>query len=333
MCGKSTGTKLLKSGGSGSTPSKTLAYYHLDYLKICARFKDYRLLAANMRFDLVCFGEILYDYYGDKKVLAGAPLNVASVAAALGLRTAMISAISRGEGDAIEGELEKRNVKPYIQRNSRPTGRAVVTLSKGLPSFRIEENSAYDLIEQTAAIRQVVRNASFIYFGTLAQRNVKSKRTLMGLLQGTGAAVIYDVNLREGIPQLESIVRQSVGLADILRVNREELEKLKEIYNEENIVQFLFANEKLSYTFVTGGEKGACVYQPGRLMFCTQAPQVKAVDTTGAGDAFTAAIAYGLSRRLASGEVLKLAVKVASRLVRHKGAFSKEIADDLQVFR
>lgn len=70
---------------------------------------------------------------------------------------------------------------------------------------------------------------------------------------------------------------------------------------------------------VTRGEKG-CSYYDGGQWVNVPAPRVKVVDTTGAGDAFNAALAYGLSEGKPLGEIVRFAVKAASLSVQKFGA-------------
>ena len=56
-----------------------------------------------------------------------------------------------------------------------------------------------------------------------------------------------------------------------------------------------------------------------------EAPEVNAVDTTGAGDAFIGAFAFGLSSSKSVDESIKLAVERASLSVTKKGTQSSYI--------
>ena len=43
--------------------------------------------------DLIAFGELLWDVFDDKRLIGGAPFNVATHAARLGIETALVSAV------------------------------------------------------------------------------------------------------------------------------------------------------------------------------------------------------------------------------------------------
>jgi fructokinase len=273
-------------------------------------------------FGLVCFGEVLYDVYETRKVLAGAPLNTASFASFLGLKTALISAIGNKQSDEkIEQELTNRNVEPFLQRNNHSTGEVKIELDENkVPRFSIEEDSAYDHIRKTETLVKLAKNAGFFYFGTLCQRNEESRNALMELLSARQTKTVYDVNLRRGIPSWESIVKNSLKYTSILKMNEEESTKVKEITGCRNMKQ-LFDKTNLFHIFVTLGEKGAYLYQRNEKPLFVEAPKVDIVDTTGCGDAFTAALIYGFHESWSGQKILKFAVNFASEVAQYEGAF------------
>lgn len=276
-------------------------------------------------FDLVCFGEVLYDVYETRKVLAGAPLNTARFASFLGLKTGLISAIGNEQSaERIEQELTNRNVEPFLQRNNYSTGKAKIELDENkVPRFTIEQNSAYDHIQKTETLANLAKNADFFYFGTLCQRNKESRNTLMELLSARQTKTVYDVNLRRGIPSWESIVKNSLKYTSILKMNEKESGKVKEITGCRNMKQ-LFDKTNLGHIFVTSGEKGAYLYQRNEKPYFMEAPEVNVVDTTGCGDAFTAALIYGFHERLSGQRILEFAVDFASEVAQYEGAFNHE---------
>jgi ribokinase len=75
-------------------------------------------------------------------------------------------------------------------------------------------------------------------------------------------------------------------------------------------------------SIVTLGSKGAVYVSPDGQLHRVSAPQVSAVDTTGAGDAFVGSFAYGLASGKDPVEAMKLGVAIASLSVTRKGAQS-----------
>lgn len=277
------------------------------------------------KFDLVCFGEVLYDIYETRKVLAGAPLNTASFASFLGLKTALISAVGNKNSDNhIEQELARRNIEPFLQKNSYATGEAKIKLNKNrVPMFSIEQNSAYDHIRKTKTLVDLMNNTKFFYFGTLSQRCEESRNTLMKLLLEPQATCVYDVNLRKGISSWKSIVKNSLKFTIVMKMNAYESEKVKSIFGLQNFEQ-LFGKTGIRYVFVTLGEKGAYLYQKDNEPLFVDSPKVNVVDTTGCGDAFTAAVICGFKKNWSTHKILEFAVNFSSKVAQYEGAFDSD---------
>ena len=92
-----------------------------------------------------------------------------------------------------------------------------------------------------------------------------------------------------------------------------------DIFNESNLL--LFAKNVDTNVVVTLGEKG-CAYIENNSVKIIKADSVKAIDTTGAGDAFVGAFSFALASKLDIEECLKLALKKATDSVTKKGTQS-----------
>ena len=92
-----------------------------------------------------------------------------------------------------------------------------------------------------------------------------------------------------------------------------------DIFNENNLL--LFAKNVDTNVVVTLGEKG-CAYIKNNSVKIIKADSVKAIDTTGAGDAFVGAFSFALASKLEIEECLKLALKKATDSVTKKGTQS-----------
>ena len=92
-----------------------------------------------------------------------------------------------------------------------------------------------------------------------------------------------------------------------------------DIFNENNLL--LFAKNVDTNVVVTLGEKG-CAYIKNNSVKIIKADSVKAIDTTGAGDAFVGAFSFALASKLDIEECLKLALKKATDSVTKKGTQS-----------
>ena len=92
-----------------------------------------------------------------------------------------------------------------------------------------------------------------------------------------------------------------------------------EVFNEGNLL--LFAKDLKTNIVVTLGEKG-CAYIKNNSVKILDTDSVKAIDTTGAGDAFVGAFSFALASNLDIEECLKLALQKATDSVTKKGTQS-----------
>ena len=92
-----------------------------------------------------------------------------------------------------------------------------------------------------------------------------------------------------------------------------------DVFNENNLL--LFAKNVDTNVVVTLGEKG-CAYIKNNSVKIMSTDSVKAIDTTGAGDAFIGAFSYALGSKLQIEECLKLALQKATNSVTKKGTQS-----------
>ena len=209
-----------------------------------------------------------------------------------------------------------------------PTGVVHVELNEGgLPTFRIEDNSAWDHWQWNEKIKQKVKTADALYFGTLGQRGVLSKQSIIKALKiaiDRGVPRILDINLRFPFYN-SSLIRNSVELCSVLKLSDEELIEVMKAcdisldISIEMSLKNLRAKYGLDLVVMTKGCDGALlvsaddiVSQPG---FKTDV-----VDTVGAGDSFTASMTLGLLEKKEYAEILSDACKVAANVCSHRGA-------------
>lgn len=251
---------------------------------------------------ITAFGEILYDVYPERELLGGAPFNFLYHIRALTGSGTIISRIGNDDrGSAIREFLNRHAIgQEFLQIDlHHPTGTAVVALSDaGIPSFTITEESAYDFIEQTPDADAALTNCEMLYFGTLAQRSEVSRSTLYALSQNA-ARCFFDVNLRQEYYSTE-VLQRSLVLADIVKLNAEELHTIHSLffsapYSLDRSASELLSHFSLTHLAVTLGEDGSWIYTPESHDFHrTTVPHVR--DTVGAGDAFAAMMCLGIMR-------------------------------------
>jgi fructokinase len=281
-----------------------------------------------VKFKLVGIGEVLWDLLPGGRQMGGAPANFAYHACALGAEARVVSRVGRDEaGRELIRRLEQLGVPTYCVEEdpTAPTGTVTVEVAAdGQPQFTIHEKVAWDHLSGEGAGRLAVAAADAVCFGTLAQRSQTSRRTIRALLKTMPAASlrILDVNLRQHFYSRE-LIEESLALASVLKVNETELPRLAEMFqlpgDERAQVAELARRFNLRVVAYTRGSRGSLLHAAGRW---SEHPGVstKVVDTVGAGDSFTAALALGLLANWPLDEVNRRASEVAAYVCSQPGA-------------
>jgi fructokinase len=278
---------------------------------------------------VVGLGEILWDVFPEAAHFGGAPVNFACHAAALGATALVVCAVGQDAlGQNAIDELCSRNVSiEYLQRDSsHRTGTVDVTIDdNGQATYHFAANTAWDHIEWSNRLATLANSCDAVCFGSLAQRSSISRQTIHQFLQATrfDCLRIFDVNLRQGYYSRE-VIEKSLELATVLKLNEDELPMVVQLLDgpsvsNEKAMRWLSETYKLSIVALTRGAAGSIVYADN--VFDLQVPpKVEVVDTVGAGDAFTAALAMGLLRKHPTTEIHRSASLLAACVCCQRGA-------------
>ena len=264
------------------------------------------------------FGEILWDLLPSGKQLGGAPANFAYHCSALGAEAYPVSCTGNDEpGAEIRKLLLHKGISDdYLAVDPHhPTGTVTVSLSSsGIPSYVIHEQVAWDFIPMNEKMTLLASRLDAVCLGSLSQRSPMSRHTLQQFLKTlkTSCLKVFDINLRQHY-YLPEIIKESLQISDILKLNDGELEVLTPLLElsgtEGEKLSQLLNRFKLQLVALTKGEKGSVLVTPAGFSE-VEAPQVKVADTVGAGDAFTAALTVGWLKK----EPLKKIHRNANRL-------------------
>lgn len=282
--------------------------------------------------NVLSIGEIVFDIYPTKKKLGGAPLNyIYHINKLLGSGI-IISRVGKDQlGKSVFDELTKNEINTsYIQEDKlHPTGVANVTLNnEGNPEFEIDSDRAFDYLELTPEIENLIyTDADCLYFGTLAQRSEKSRETIQSLFAKNGVKYFYDLNLRNSFYDEDTIIK-SLQTADVLKVNYSEMNELNEMitqikYNTEKVAFELMEQFNISLIAVTRGKEGATLFENGKRYDYANS-SVKIIDSTGAGDAFSAILSLGYMQGIEPFRINKLANDFALEVCLVEGALLKD---------
>lgn len=262
-------------------------------------------------FDVVALGELLIDFVlksitenGEKTFAAnpgGAPCNVLCQLAKLGKSTAFIGKV----GNDMFGNDLKRTLEGYsintdnlALSDTEFTTLAFVTLDKdGNRSFSFSrKNSADVMLCSNEVDESVIKSAKIFHCGTLSLTSEPSESATLKALktaEENGVTISVDPNLRlplwENAEQAREAMKTVFSFAEILKISDNEVEFFKETDDIKAGAREIFNEYKPAVMFVTCGKNGAFALTESCEVFDSGFPEVKTVDTTGAGDSFCGA--------------------------------------------
>ena len=285
------------------------------------------------KYNVAGFGEVLWDVYPEAKTLGGAPSNFAIHSKQLGANSFLISCL----GEDSLGKEAQRLLNDFgldtsgMQVNKYfPTGRVLVNLDQmGNPSYKIDEESAWDYITFDENMRNICQLLDSVCYGTLVQRNSNSKRTLIKILESTplNCLKVFDVNFRQEFYNKE-IIKLSLEQADIVKMNE------LEFYQITDIIYFsqdwkkgalsLIQEFDLKLVIITLGENGSIMATKNDYIIHTPENKVNVLSTVGAGDAYTASVVMGWLNQKPLNEIVLEATNLASHVCGFMGAIPSQ---------
>ncbi|PID57725.1 hypothetical protein CSB45_05705 [candidate division KSB3 bacterium] len=269
--------------------------------------------------EIVCLGEVLIDFVSlesgvslveapsFKKAAGGAPANVAVGLARLGHSVGFIGKVGQESfGDFLIKTLADNQVDVSgIARdpNARTMLAFVSLAADGEREFMFYRHPSADMTLTPEEIPDdLIANARLFHYGSISLISEPCRSATLHALtiaKENGVLTSYDPNLRLNLWESEDMARremlEGMRFADVVKINEDELHFLTGSRTFEEGAKALM-QYGVSLLIVTMGEKGCCFYSdsaqgmvPGKV--------VQAVDTTGAGDSFVAALLSGLLGR------------------------------------
>lgn len=287
---------------------------------------------------VVGIGELLWDMFPDEKRPGGAPANVVYNATQLGADGYLASRVGNdANGAEIVSYLQNKGVNTkYIQiDNQAPTGRVEVSFDKhGEPHYNIVKSVAWDNIEFNEDLAELSENCDAVVFGTLARRTKPSADAIKSFLDHTSqdALKVLDLNFRPDGYNREIVV-DSLRLADVIKINRDELEELKLLLETVDPVTVMLKEYEVRGVCLTKGREGSCWFEPGHEFHQpAYLSDNRQGDSVGLGDGFTSVLTLELLQQQSPESALKKASRYTSLLAGKKGGMPELEKDELSPF-
>jgi fructokinase len=258
----------------------------------------------------------------------GAPANVAVGVRRLGGTAAFIGKVGSDEfGQGLRRLLEREGVETrgLVDDPQQLTTLAAVALSAtGDPHFAFFAGAHANLTTDDMD-RDLLQSARIVHGGSVMLAHEPARAAMLAAWQmahDAGAICSYDVNWRPALwPDLAAGLEQMripLALADVVKMNAVELRLLTGIGDPRTALAAIETPAPL--VVVTLGAQG-CLFRHANSIDAVAAPPVaRVVDTTGAGDAFMAALLASLPAHPA--QMGRDAIADALRRACHAGALA-----------
>jgi fructokinase len=299
--------------------------------------------------DVAILGEALVDLLPERRgplgacgrfepCPGGAPANVATGLARLGLRVAFRGVVGDDPfGRLLARRLEGEGVECALRfAGERPTGLWFVALDeRGERSFFSPNArfSADKLVAPADVDRGLLARARWLHVGTSAHVLPDGRaalRAAVGAARELGLLVSFDPNVRPHLwddpAPLRALCAEVIPHCAVVKLADDEAELCTGEREPARAAAALVAMG-VEIACITLGREGALVRR-GADVLSVPADEVEAVDTTGAGDAFVAGLLAAVARAgppraISPGDLaraVRFANRVAARVVGRVGA-------------
>ncbi len=249
----------------------------------------------------------------------GSAANTIVGLARLGIKTGFIGKIgSDEEGRILLSDFEEEGVDTSaIIKSSGRSGTAMIFVDDEGHRAILVDPGVNDTIRFEEINLEAVEKAKLIHLTSFICKNgIESFESQKRITKATKAEISFDpgmIYIEKGLKELETIINNSA----IFLPNRNEIESLMNLDFHDAAREIISMGCKV--VAIKMGEKG-CYVTNGKEEHEIQAFPSKAVDTTGAGDAFNAGFLYGYVKGFSLKDCGKLGNWVASKNIQKVGA-------------
>jgi fructokinase len=268
-------------------------------------------------YDVTALGELLIDFTPSgaseqgnplyEQNPGGAPANVLVALSRLGRKGAFLGMVGKDQfGSFLRSTLQKEKIETRGLKvsNEVNTTLAFVHLdSAGDRSFSFYRNPGADLMLRPEDVDySIIKESKIFHFGSVSMTGEPAKSATLAAVRfakENSVLVSFDPNYRpllwKSKEEAQSVVKEGLQYADILKVSDEELKLITGKADLREGAGILF-KQGINLIFITLGSRG-CLFCCAAGCELIPSYAVKTIDTTGAGDAFWGAALYHLGKK------------------------------------
>jgi len=287
-------------------------------------FQGETLTHKRNRFSLAIGGKYNADYFYES--LGGGGANVAIGAARHGLKSAILGKIGNNQfKKMILAHLDEHGVSEklctfkdeYLKISS-------ILLSPSGERTIINYETPHEHIFETEEELNQLKNAKYVYVSNLPRVPLEERNHMMTFLNKNRIPVVLNLGIKDCRRPFHQIIPM-LNKTDILILNSHEFcEMTKHSYEaidfKKDVRKYIGIDFKKTL-IVTDGEKGSHAYWEKNVHHMAALPPKRVVDTTGAGDGYTAGFISGIIKH--EGDIVKAmetGAKYALKIIEKVGA-------------
>jgi len=295
-----------------------------------------------VEFDYIVIGDVMYDvYFGNfadpihflkggtsycdfAKIDFGGAGNVASGLALLGGKTAFIGKAGNDRwGRLYEENLKTKGVTTRIfYQDQIFTGLDLVALeSDGERSFCVFRG-ANDTLSEHDVDKSIdlIKSSEYLYFSGYSLANEPQRTAILKAAKTAKehkTKIVFDPGAHNLIRTEPRLFAKALDLCDVFLPNLDEASEITSTTNKDETISTL--RNRAPLTAMKCGKAGCTLFNKKETVK-VPAFKAKCVDSTGAGDAFAAALIFGLANNFPLKNVGQLANWFASQVTTRVGA-------------
>ena len=250
-------------------------------------------------------GKRLKDVVTFKRVVGGAPANVAASVAKLGGKARFLTQLGQDAfGDHILDVLNTCSIdtQHILRTNSADTSLAFVSLAHdGNRDFMFYRRNCADLQFRVEDLKDnVLDDCAMLHFCSVSLVESPMKHTHKQLIEQAierGLLISFDPNVRLSLwddeKKCQHTIREFLPYADIIKISDEELSFISG-YDDIKDAQEFFFKGRCQMLIYTKGKDGVELFMRDHKHLSVDGYSVNAMDTTGAGDSFIGSFIFKL---------------------------------------
>lgn len=257
----------------------------------------------------------------------GSGHNIAYGLTKLGRKTGIIGCVGTDIfGNKILDELNEAGVDTtYLRKINKPTGASVVVIGKDGERSILISRGANDYIQPNQINKEYINKFRlFVFTSVIGKKSLSALDKAIKLARKLGLRIVANPSASM-IKHENKYLKKLIKISDIVIMNEEEATLLTE--KKISVALKNIKNMGPSIVVLTRGNQGVIAIHNTKV-YTQKAYNVKKIDTTGAGDAFTVGFLHSLMRKDSLEYALKFGCACSAFNIQSYGAVKNFPTED-----